>query len=314
MRILFAGSPAIAVPSLVAIAKKHEVVAVLTNPPSSRGRKLKIAATPVAEAAGQLGIKVLSPEKLDAKERELIKALNPDLLVVFAYGKIFGPKFLTLFPKGGINAHPSLLPRWRGCAPIPMAILAGDKKTGLCVQRIALKMDAGDILRKEELALTGLETSESLSLLASELGAKLLLETIEQIEHGTEKGEAQADADATYCTFLSKEIACLDWNLTAQELNARIRAFYPWPGAYTTFLGERLLILEAKVQAEKKSGMEPGTVLSIDKSEGIMIQTGSGQLAVRRLQLCGKKPMDYRAFANGARGFIGCKLGSQIIN
>lgn len=309
MRVVFAGSPDIAVPSLLALAKKHEVVAVLTNPPSPQGRKLKLASTAVAEAAQSLGLKVMAPERLGPEERAAISLLRPELLVVFAYGKIFGPKFLSLFPRGGINAHPSLLPRWRGCAPIPMAILAGDKKTGLCIQKIASKMDAGDILAREEIPLLGMETAESLSVDAAELGARLLLDTIEKLEAGSEKAEAQTEEGASYCYILSKNAGCLDWHLSAMELDARIRAFYPWPGTYTTLLGERLLLLEARPHTEKESGKEPGTVISIDKSEGIMVQTGKGQIAIRRLQLCGKKPMDYKAFANGARGLEGSVLG-----
>lgn len=314
MRVLFAGSPAIAVPSLQAVAGRHEVVGVLTNPPSAQGRGMRLAPTPVSEAASGLGLAVLCPERLGQSEREAVAALRPEILVVYAYGRIFGPRFMALFPRGGINAHPSLLPRWRGCAPIPYAILERDERTGVCVQLVAPRMDSGDILARRELALAGDETTESLSAIAADVGAELLLDTLAAIEAGTARGEPQDESGATYCGIIQKDDGLLDWSRPALELDARVRAFHPWPGAFTTLGGERLSVLQARpvALAEAPGEADPaGTVVSIDKSEGIMVQTGEGLLALTRLQLRGKRPMGWKDFANGARGLVGSRLGAS---
>jgi len=314
--VLFAGSPEIALPSLEAVvAAGHEVVAVLTNPPSPKGRGLGLSPTPVALAAERLGIPVLSPERLGPAEREAVAALAPELLVVFAYGRIFGPKFMALFPLGGLNAHPSLLPRWRGCAPIPYAILNRDGTTGVSVQRVAPRMDSGDVLARREIALDGSETTESLSALSAAIGAELLVEAIASIAAGTDSGEPQDESAATYCAALTKEEGLVDWSAPALDIDARVRAYHPWPGAFTYFAGERLSVLAARPYPGDglgtASGTGAGTVVSVDKSKGIMVQTGEGLIALARLQLRGKRPMDFKDFANGARGLVGARLGAS---
>ncbi len=314
MRILFAGSPDIAVPSLEALAGAHDIVGVLTNPPSPKGRGLALSPTPVAEkAAGLLpGVPVLAPEKLGQAERESVAALSPDILVVYAYGRLFGPKFLGLFPRGGINAHPSLLPRWRGCAPIPYAILNRDDRTGLCVQRIAREMDAGDLLYRVELALRGDETTGSLSAWAAEAGARAFLSVLDAIERGAERAEPQDASQATFCAAISKDDGLISWGESTETIYARLRAYSPWPGVWTTMKGERLAL----------TGMEPcdglaegdtnpaGTVLRVDKTRGILVKTGSGALALTSLQLRGKKAMGFKDFCNGVRGLEGLVLGA----
>lgn len=318
MRVLFAGSPEIAVPALAAVAARHQIVGVLTNPPSAKGRGLCLSCTPVADAAATLGVPILAPERLGPAEREAVAALKPDLLVVFAYGKIFGPKFMALFPAGGINAHPSLLPRWRGCAPIPYAILHRDALTGVSIQRVAPKMDCGDVLARREIPLDGTETTESLTALSATRGAELLAAVLDQLEAGTARGEPQDESAATYCCALSKDSGLVDWSASAPEIDARVRAYYPWPGAWTSLAGERLAVISAQpwpgdsaaTAGVSGSALEPGTVISVDKSRGIMVQTGTGLLALTRLQLRGKKPMDYKDFANGARGLVGTRLGA----
>jgi methionyl-tRNA formyltransferase len=214
MRILFAGNPAIAVPSLEALAAfcledPGFQLAVLTNPDSPRGRHGKPESTDVAAAAvaltkrfverGMPPIVQLKPEKLDAAAREAIKALEPDLLVSFAYGRIFGPKFLALFPKGGINIHPSLLPKHRGAAPIPAAILGLDRETGVTIQRLALEMDTGDILAQERFPLTGRETTASLSETAAVKGAIMLPPLIRSLTLNSLNERPQNNNEASYC-------------------------------------------------------------------------------------------------------------------
>lgn len=325
MRILFAGSPAIAVPTLLRLAAAHEVVGVLTNPDAEKGRGKRLEPTEVAVAAEGLSservarglspLPVLKPERLLGEAREMVSALQADLLVVVAYGRIFGPKFLALFPEGGINLHPSLLPKYRGCAPIPAAILNRDLETAVCVQRLALEMDSGDILGMERIPLSGEETTESLSLIAAERGASLVASVVASIAAGTASASPQDHSAATYCGMLRKEDGRLDWTRSALDLDARIRAFSPWPGAFTAHGAQKLNILEARPYAgslfPSVSGAAAGTVLGIDKSSGILVQTGDGLLSLRRLQHETKKPLDWRSFLNGARDFIGARLGAE---
>lgn len=323
MRVLFAGSPEIAVPSLVRLSFEHEVVGVLTNPESAQGRGRELARTPVAEAAASLfggSVPVLQPERLGAEAREAVAALSPEILVSYAYGRIFGPKFLALFPRGGVNVHPSLLPRFRGPAPIPSAILAHDEKTAITVQRLALEMDAGDILGQEIIPLAGTETTEDLSEVAAILGADLLSRVLEQIEEGEDDPRPQ-EGEIVYCSLLKKEDGLIDWASPLREIDAKIRAFSPWPGAFSFLKGQRLNILEAfpypgVTFAAGPSSLDfedaaPGTVLGLDKSRGIMVQTKDGLLALRRLQVQHKKALPYREFANGMRDLAGAALGGQ---
>ncbi|MCX7023345.1 MAG: methionyl-tRNA formyltransferase [Spirochaetes bacterium] len=309
MRILFAGSPGIAVPGLLALARVHEIVAVLTNPDSHKGRGMGGSRTPVAEAACALGIPVLAPERLDPDARETVAGFRPELMAVYAYGKIFGPKFLSLFPSGSVNVHPSLLPRWRGCAPIPAAILARDRETGVVVQRVSLGMDEGELLAREVLPLGGRETAESLSAIAAETGARLLLSTVDRLALGPVPGEPQDGSGASYCSKLRKEDGILDFASSALDLDARVRAFHPWPGACTAFGGVRLAVIESFPYPDEDARALPGTVVALDKSRGIMVQTGKGLLALLRLQLQSKKALPHRDFANGTRGLPGAVLG-----
>jgi methionyl-tRNA formyltransferase len=325
MRVLFAGSPGIAVPALRALAAmdeagEAELAGVLTNPDSPRGRRGQREPTGVSAAAAALSagrearglppIVQLKPERLGQEARDAAAALNADLLLAFAYGRIFGPKFLSLFPLGGVNIHPSLLPRYRGAAPIPAAILARDRETGITFQRIAPRMDTGDILFQERFPLTGRETTASLGDLAAEKGALFLPPLIRAMA----KGEALAfpqQGEASYCSLISKEDGLIDWNLGAAEIDARIRAYTPWPLACTREGGHVLYLLEATPLEGERSAEAPGTVLSADKVRGILIQTGGGILAVSRLQYETKKALFWKDFLNGARGFIGARLGQE---
>ncbi|MDR1863773.1 MAG: methionyl-tRNA formyltransferase [Treponema sp.] len=321
MRVLFAGSPGIAVPALKALAamdREAELAGVLTNPDSPRGRRERPEPTEVSAAAAVLSagrearglppIVQLKPEKLSREAREAAAALKLDLLLAFAYGRIFGPQFLSIFPLGGVNIHPSLLPRHRGASPIPAAILAGDRETGITIQRIAAEMDTGDILVQERFPLSGRETAASLSDLAAEKGARL----VPPLLRGMAGGEARAvpqRGEASYCSRLSKDDGLIDWNLAAAEIDARIRAYTPWPLAYTSQAGRILYLLEGRPLEGEGRGGVPGTVLSAHKSLGILIQTGGGVLALTRLQYQAKKALFWKDFLNGAKDFIGARLG-----
>lgn len=314
MRVLFAGSPGIAVPSLKAVAAEFTLVGVLTNPDAPCGRGRCLAATEVAEAAAELdpALPVIKASRLGPAEREAVAALEPEVMAVFAYGTIFGPKFLSLFPRGGLNVHPSLLPRWRGCAPMTFAILNRDERTGVTVQRLALRMDSGDILAREELILGGRETTASLTDWAAVAGARLLVSALRDVRAGTDRGEPQDESKASYCAALTKEDGRLDWSRPALELDAQVRAFDPWPGTWTVWNGERLGIVEAMPYPEAAGDerAECGAVLRVDTSKGIMVKTSTGLVAVTRLQARGKKPLPFRDFLNGVRGLVGSRLGS----
>lgn len=323
MRVLFAGSPSIAVPSLEALAaSRHSVVGVLTNPESAAGRGLKIARTPVAEASGRLfgtSVPVFAFEHLGSEARQAIAIVRPDILVSFAYGRIFGPRFLALFQHGGLNIHPSLLPRWRGSSPIPHAILARDKETGIAIQSIAAELDSGDLYRVERIPLTGRETTASLTDVCARLAAPLLVEVLDAIEAGTARPQPQ-QGEAVYCGKIAKEDGLLDWSLPAVVLDARIRAFDPWPGTYTFIRNQRLSILEAEPcdpascnarnLINPSTKYAPGTIIGIDPQRGILTATGEGFLALKRLQLATRKAVSFKDFANGIRDLAGTVLGS----
>ncbi|MBI9102985.1 MAG: methionyl-tRNA formyltransferase [Spirochaetales bacterium] len=312
MRILFAGSPGIAVPSLEALAEsRHEVVGVLTNPDAVRGRGRNACVTHVKEIGVDLGYPIIQPRKLDAEVREEVAALKPDILVAVAYGRIFGPKFLDLFPLGGLNLHPSLLPKYRGCSPVNAAILHGDSKSGVTIQRLAHEMDSGEILKQEIYPLKGNEKADKLLDIFSEIGARLLIETLDEIESGTIEGHAQDEADVSFCTFIKKEDGLIPWVSSAVEIDRMARAYCPWPGIYTTFKGQKLNIADVSVYTGDLTfnNSEPGKVLGIDKNEGILIQTGDGILAALSLQLQARKAMDFKSFLNGNKDFTGSLLG-----
>lgn len=319
LNVLFAGSPECAVPSLEAVARSHRVVAVLTNPPSRSGRSGALVPTPVAQEAERLkeaglipaDTPIITPEKINQDVREAIAATKPDIMACFAYGKIFGPKTLDLFPLGAVNLHPSLLPRWRGCAPVPAAILARDSVTGITIQKMALEMDAGDIIIQTTMALDGTETAESLLERTAREGAPLLVEALDRIERGEAAVTPQNGTGATYCAMLRKEDGIIDWTKSALAIDAQIRAFHPWPGAFTRAGEDVLLILSARPYTgtalsgdNGTGGMAPGKIAGVDKKEGILVQTGKGLLVLERLQWRTKKPLDWKSFLNGSQNFL----------
>jgi len=335
--ILFAGSPDIAVPSLRMIADgakagRWSLVGILTNPDTHRGRSRSGEPEPTAvgRLAAQLAKEFSVPdvpallkcETLKAESREAVSALKTDLLVSFAYGRIFGPRFLALFPLGGINIHPSLLPKYRGASPIQEAILRRDTQTGICVQRIAAEMDTGNILAQEIIPLTGRETAASLGEHVARRGAELLETVLEQFRQSLRDPVQSAgftgmegipqQGEPSYCTLLEKDSGIIDWNRSAQEIDAQIRACNPWPLARTGHNGQILNILEATPYSGPDVPDIPdavsGRVLGIDKKTGILVQTGDGILAVSLLQYQARKVLPWQAFLNGTRGFIGSRL------
>lgn len=334
LKVLYAGSPLAACTVLERLLSEtkddksapYKITGVLTNPPSAQGRHKALLPTPVADAAFNHGIKVFTPLHLDAQCRKEVEMIKADILVCFAYGHIFGPKFLSLFPLGGVNLHPSFLPRYRGPTPVAAAILDGESETAVTIQCLALGMDEGDILLQERIALNGSETGGGLLAVCAERGAALLhtllCETAAAncLPCGTpQRGEA------SYTKTITKEDARIDWSMSAVKIDAAIRAYNPAPCAWTMYRGDVLRIVEAKVIAPIDEDVdkddrgavgsrvcnvkETGTVLDYKRGEGIMVQTGDGILAITRLQKQGKKAMDASSFINGEREIIGSVLG-----
>lgn len=314
MRILFAGTPEIAVPTLRAIHQAFGVCAVLTNPdrPGTRGNTL--VPSPVKVAALELGLPVLQPEHLKSEARDLIASYGCDTLICFAYGKLFGPRFLSLFSGEKLNIHPSLLPLLRGSSPIQGAILGQFAKTGISIQRIASQMDCGDLAASVEIDLAGDETTQSLTDIVKQKAAPLAVETLQGIQDGKIAFTPQ-DGESSYTQMVTKDMAVIDWTLPAKEIHALIRAMLPWPKATTRFKGQSLLITSVQgVLSDAGSQEVPpaivaGTVVKSQKGKGIAIATGSGLLWVDRLQLEKRKEMDWQSFLNGNRDFIESKLG-----
>ena len=309
MKILFAGTPDIAVPSLKALAAEFNVVAVLTSPDKVSGRGRKITPSPVKKAALNLDLPVLQPASLGSEARRQVLETGSHLLVVFAYGRIFGPKFLALFPGGGINMHPSALPLYRGPSPLTAAILAGDEKTALTVQRISLDMDAGDLISQTPFLLEGCETTASLTESIASAAAPELVKAVNEISSGLVRAVPQNHSNATYCRIIRKEDGIIDWENSAAEIERRVRAYKPWPKTRTMLGSDSLVILESSIYQGIREESVPGMVLGVDKSQGILIQTGNGILAVTHLQLASRKPLDFRSFLNGVKLEQGSILG-----
>jgi methionyl-tRNA formyltransferase len=325
MRIIYAGSPAIAVPALEVLFPPGdgvlELAGVLTNPDRPRGRSGKPEPSDAGEAVERFNAAcpALSPvpvfkfEKTGAEAREAVAVLKPDILVSFAYGRIFGPKFLSLFPMGGINIHPSLLPKYRGASPIPQAILNRDSEMGISIQKLALRMDSGDILLQTRIPLNGKETTESLSRTVAERAALLLPSLLRRIAAGESRSVPQDEGEASYCSLIEKNSGRIDWKRSAVEIDAMIRAYTPWPLSWTMEGERKLIILESvpdnagDVRPENVSS-EPGKVLGVDKKRGILIQTGEGILVVSALQYQARKALGFQAFLNGERHFLSTKL------
>ncbi|MBC6720659.1 methionyl-tRNA formyltransferase [Treponema sp. Marseille-Q4130] len=320
IRVLYAGSPEASAKTLSLLfdgADGYEIAGVLSNPPSAQGRHKTPAATAVARFAEERGIPLFTPERLNAASREEIASIRPDILVCFAYGHIFGPKFLSLFPLGAVNLHPSLLPKYRGPAPVNAAILNRDTETAVTVQTISLAMDEGDILAQEIVALDGSETAGSLLDHCAGRGAEIIKKLLGECASNGKLPEGKKQAgEASYTKIITKDDCRIDWMKTAAEIDAKIRAYFPEPGAWTEENGSPLRILSARVVEDEKPPMTktaaspeiPGTVFSFDKKRGILVQTGSGILAVTELQRQGKKALGAQSFINGARNFVGTVL------
>ena len=297
MRLIFAGTPDFAVPCLEAlIAAGHEVVAVYTQPdrPAGRGRKLQTG--PVKSCALDHDIEVFQPVSLKGETAHLAK-LNAEALIVVAYGLILPAEILALPKFGCINVHASLLPRWRGAAPIQRAIESGDKETGVTIMQMDAGLDTGDMLLAASTPIDESDTGGILHDRLAQLGASLLVEALSKLEAGNLPPETQDESLATYANKLVKSEGEIDWQQSAEILAQRIRAFDPWPGVSCSW-GDHRLRLRHAVAINQPSTLTPGTIIKTE-TDGIIVATGKNQLKVTRLQLAGGKPQSVRDFLNG---------------
>lgn len=299
MRIIFMGTPDFSVPTLESlIASRHEIIAVVTQPDKPKGRGKEVQMTPVKETALQHGIPVYQPVRArEASFVEEMRSLAPDVMVVIAFGQILSKELLEVPGLGCVNIHASLLPKYRGAAPIQWAVINGDQETGITTMMMDVGMDTGDMLEKLVIPLDEKETGGSLFDRMSLLGGDLILSTLDKLEDGTLVRIPQNHEEATHVKKIEKSMGDIDWTMEAAAIERLIRGLNPWPSAYTRWNGRMLKIWEADVEADGQAG-EAGEVLAAAGSD-LRVQTGSGILNIRSLQPEGKKRMDTAAFLRG---------------
>lgn len=302
MRVVFMGTPDFSVGTLRALAEAgHEIVGVISQPDKPKGRGKALQPTPVKEAAIELGLPVYQPKKVrDPEFIEVLKELCPEIIVVVAFGQIIPESILCIAPLGCINVHASLLPKYRGAAPIQWAVIDGEQETGVTIMKMDAGLDTGDMIAKVVVPLEEEETGGSLFDKLSIAGACLLTETLPSIADGTAVYEKQPQESPTaYAGMIQKSMGNLDFNRSSQELERLIRGLNPWPSAFTKWDGKTLKIWRAKA-GRQEPGEEkvPGTILRADAG-GLVVQTGQGVLKILELQLEGKKRMETEAFLRG---------------
>ena len=305
MRIVFMGTPDFAVPSLQALIDAgHDVCAVYTQPDKPQGRKQILTASPVKTLALEHDIPVFQPNTLkNEDEQARLRELAPEVIIVVAYGKLLPKAVLDIPPHGCINVHGSLLPRWRGAAPIQWAVIAGDEMAGVTTMQMAEGLDTGDMLLTYETKVCEKETAGELFDRLAQSGAELLTQTLVKLDEITPR--PQDDAQSCYAHMLDKQMAVIDWSKSAHEIDCLIRGLNPWPIALTTLSGERLKVFAA----EKAAGNgEPGTVLEADPKKGLTVACGEGALKLTEIQLVGGKRMKATDFLRGHAIEVGTKL------
>lgn len=308
MRIVFMGTPDFAVPSLQALIDAgHDVCAVYTQPDKPQGRKQILTAPPVKTLALEHDIPVFQPNTLkNEDEQARLRELAPEVIIVVAYGKLLPKAVLDIPPHGCINVHGSLLPRWRGAAPIQWAVIAGDEMAGVTTMQMAEGLDTGDMLLTYETKVGEKETAGELFDRLAQSGAELLTQTLVKLDEITPR--PQDDAQSCYAHMLDKQMAVIDWSKSAHEIDCLIRGLNPWPIALTTLSGERLKVFAA----EKAAGNgEPGTVLEADPKKGLTVACGEGALKLTEIQLVGGKRMKATDFLRGHAIQVGTKLGDE---
>jgi methionyl-tRNA formyltransferase len=305
LRLLFLGSGRFAIPSLEAVLDAgHEVLAAVTQPDREKGRGQVLTPPPLKPAAEARGLPVLQPRRIrEPAAVESLRALRPDLLVVVAYGQILPKAVLEMAPRGAVNVHGSLLPRWRGAAPIQWAIASGDPETGVTTMQLDEGMDTGPVLLAEATSIGETETAPALEERLSRTGARLLVDTLRGLVDGSVASRPQDARLATHARILQKEDGRVDWSRPAREIDARRRGFDPWPGAFTTFQGRGLKLRNAAVEpaAGEATVGEPGRVLSVGPDGIVVACGGPSRLRLLEVQPESRSAMPAPAFASGAR-------------
>ncbi|HEY0733559.1 MAG TPA: methionyl-tRNA formyltransferase [Herpetosiphonaceae bacterium] len=310
MRIVFLGTPSFAaIPLRALVESGHEVVGVVTQPDRPAGRSKTPQAPPVKVAAVELGLPILQPPTLrDPEVVEQLRALRPDVGVVAAYGEILRKNVLEIPPLGYLNVHPSLLPLYRGPTPVAAAILAGDEITGVSIIRLIRAMDAGPIVAQATLTMPPAARAGSLTDELFEIGSQLLVGALPLYASGELQPQPQDESQASYCSLLRKEDGQIDWTKPALVIERAIRAYDPWPGAFTTWQGQPLKIRTARVDADWNGAEEPGTILD---RPTLHVATGSGALELVEIQPAGKRMMPAQEWLRGQRGLAGQRLGVE---
>ena len=307
MKIVFMGTPDFAVPSLEALIEKYGVEAVFTQPDRHKGRGKKMAFSAVKEVAVKHDIKVFQPEKLkdDREAIEYLKDIRPDFIIVVAFGQILTKEVLDIPKYGCINLHASLLPMYRGAAPLNWVVINGEKKSGNTTMLMDVGLDTGDMLLKDEVEITENMTAGELHDILMVRGGNLLIETIEGVANGTVKGIKQ-EGETCYAKMLSKNTGKISWDKSAREIHNLIRGLNPWPIAHTTYKDDNMKIYESEVLNEN-SNKEPGTILSVNKT-GMKVSCKDGILLVKKVQFPNGKPLTIEQYINGKDIEVGCKL------
>jgi methionyl-tRNA formyltransferase len=308
LRIAFFGTPEFAVPSLRAlIASRHSIVGVVTQPDRPRGRGQRVSDSPVKQAALDHDLDVLQPDRLrDSRFVSDFAQWKPDLGVVAAYGKLITDDLLRIPKHGMINVHASLLPRYRGAAPVHRAVMNGDTETGITIMRVVKALDAGGMFATSTRAIGPDETSAEVERDLAQLGAPLLMRVIEQFASGSAHEEPQDASLSTYAPRLTKEEGLIDWTLPAASLHNRVRGLYPWPHAYTFLEGARLIVLKTRVD-DRPSTAAPGTIVEVSRDE-IGVSTGGGRIALLNVQPEGRRTMHVSDFLAGHPLSAGLRL------
>ncbi|MGE9976809.1 methionyl-tRNA formyltransferase [Coprococcus catus] len=310
MRIIFMGTPDFSVGTLEALVEAgHEVVLAVTQPDKPKGRGKEMQFTPVKECALRHGIPVFQPKKVrDPECVEELKKYQADVCVVIAFGQILPKEILEMTPYGCINVHASLLPSYRGAAPIQWAVIRGEKISGVTTMQMDEGLDTGDMLEKAEIILDEKETGGSLHDKLAEAGAKLCVHTLDKLVQGDLTPQKQGESPTEYARMLDKKLGDINWEQSAVEIERLIRGLNPWPSAYTDWNGKTMKIWEADAVPGENTEKAPGTITDVTKDD-FAVQTGDGQLRVRALQIPGKKRMEADAFLRGYQVKVGEHLG-----
>lgn len=313
MRIVFMGTPEFAVPSLEALLRSDDhVVGVVLQPDRPKGRGQQLVAPPVKLVAERAGIPVLQPLKIRTPEfLQALSSWQPDLIAVAAYGRILHTPILSLPSKGCVNVHGSLLPKYRGAAPIQWAVINGETETGITTMLMDEGMDTGPMLLQERLEIRPDDTAGTLAPRLAELGGRLLVETIAYLKAGTLTPKRQDDTQATLAPLLKKEDGLINWTMSAESLANRVRGLSPWPGAYTFFGEERWNVW--RVVPSKSAGTDkPGKIVAVDK-QSILVATGEGLLDLQEIQTANSKRMPVSQFLTGHKVTAGMRLGCRDV-